>query len=231
MMATGARDLRITGLALAALALWEASGWDLVVARWFGNGAGFGWRDHWLTSGLLHQGGRGLAWLMLAGLLALTLKAWRRPAARHEHLRWTAATLAGLLLVPAIKRVSSTSCPWDLAEFGGLADYVPHWQLGLTDGGAGHCFPSGHAVAAFAFFSLYFLWRRSHPARARGALAAVLALGLLFGWAQLARGAHFPSHSLWSAWLCWALCVGADRARIALGWRGRRVVPAAPRLR
>jgi membrane-associated PAP2 superfamily phosphatase len=42
-------------------------------------------------------------------------------------------------------------------------------------------------------------------------LTAILVLGALFGWAQLARGAHFASHTLWSAWLCWI--VGAATAR------------------
>jgi membrane-associated PAP2 superfamily phosphatase len=42
-------------------------------------------------------------------------------------------------------------------------------------------------------------------------LAATLGFGLLFGWAQLVRGAHFPSHTMWSAWLCWT--IGAIAAR------------------
>jgi membrane-associated PAP2 superfamily phosphatase len=112
--------------------------------------------------------------------------------------------------VPALKRLSHTSCPWDLAVFGGSAPYVPHRTFALVDGGPGHCFPSGHAVAAFAFLPLYFQWRAHRPALARWILGSVLIAGALFGWAQLARGAHFPSHTLWSAWLCWVIgCVAA----------------------
>ena len=37
----------------------------------------------------------------------------------------------------------------------------------MADGGGGRCFPSGHAVAAFAFFGLFFFWRDFNPARAR----------------------------------------------------------------
>ena len=70
---------------------------------------------------------------------------------------------------------------------------------------------SGHAVAAFAFLSLHFRWRTSRPRAARLALLAVTVLGALFGWAQLARGAHFASHTLWSAWLCWVVCALAAR--------------------
>ena len=42
----------------------------------------------------------------------------------------------------------------ELAEFGGVAQHVSHWSLGVLDGGPGHCFPSGHASSAFAFFAL-----------------------------------------------------------------------------
>lgn len=40
---------------------------------------------------------------------------------------------------------------------------------------------------------------------ARAWLLAVVLAGLLFGGAQFLRGAHAPSHTLWTAWLCWAL--------------------------
>ena len=142
-----------------------------------------------------------------------------RGPSRSDRLRWLGACLACLLLVPLAKRFSRTSCPWDVAEFGGSASYVPHWLLGTLDGGPGHCFPSGHAVAAFAFFSGYFLRRDTRPRLARVWLAGVLLAGLAFGWAQLARGAHYPSHTLWSAWLCWAVCVAVDRIRPATAAR------------
>jgi membrane-associated PAP2 superfamily phosphatase len=90
---------------------------------------------------------------------------------------------------------------------------VPHWLPGVADGGPGHCFPSGHAVAAFAFFGLYFLWRPHRPRLAAATAAATLIIGLAFGWAQLARGAHYLSHTLWSAWLCWAVNYAAAAIR------------------
>ena len=36
-----------------------------------------------------------------------------------------------VLAVPALKQISTTSCPWDLAEFGGVARYASHWALGV----------------------------------------------------------------------------------------------------
>ena len=197
------RDLAWTLGTLVLLLAWEASGLDLASVRVWGDSQGFAWREAWLTRGLLHEGGRGLAWVVFGVMLLGLWRPWLKGPSRGERITAIVGTLTALLVVPGFKRLSHTSCPWDLSEFGGVAQYVPHWQLGLFDGGPGHCFPSGHAAAAFAFFSLYFLWRHHHPALARLMLVGVLALGALFAWAQLARGAHYPSHSLWSAWLCW----------------------------
>lgn len=210
------RDLLIALVTLGLLLAWEASGWDLDLARQFGSAAGFALRQTWWTLHVLHDGGR---WLGAAVLLLVVTDA-ARPLlpgpGRRERLFWLATIVAVALLVPALKRVSSTSCPWELAEFGGSVPYVPHWLLGLSDGGPGHCFPSGHAVTAFAFFGVYFLWRAHRPVLARRVLAGIGVAGLVFGLTQLARGAHFPSHTLWSAWLCWTLFVMAAAARQAL---------------
>ena len=91
----------------------------------------------------MHEGGRWLAW---AVLLLLVVGIWRPLPAfaglpQHQRIGWVLVTLAAVLLVPAIKRVSLTSCPWDLAEFGGMAQYVSHWRWGAGDGGPGRCFP------------------------------------------------------------------------------------------
>lgn len=204
------RDLAALGLGLALLLAWDASGLDLVVTRWFGTPQGFPWREHWWTRDVLHGGGRALGWVVLA---ALALNVWRPftpRVGRRERTAWLLVTLLCLLAVPALKRTTLSSCPWDLAEFGGIAQYVSHWRFGVADGGSGHCFPSGHATAAFAFVCGYFVLREPCPRAARAWLAGVLMVGLAFGWAQLARGAHYPSHTAWSAWLCWAIAVAAS---------------------
>lgn len=222
---TGDRDLRRTLLALMVLLAWEASGLDLLAAGLFGSPLGFAARDAWWSRHLLHDGGR---WLAGAALLVAVVQAWRGvsddPLPRRQRLTWLLAVACALVLVPALKQASASSCPWDLVAFGGSAPYVSHWARAI-DGGPGHCFPSGHAVAAFAFLPLYFQWRPHRPALARAILCMVWIAGALFGVAQLARGAHFPSHTLWSAWLCW--CVGVVAARL-IGMRARAVpAPAA----
>jgi membrane-associated PAP2 superfamily phosphatase len=212
-------DWIVAAIGLVLLLAWESSGLDLVLTRHYGSASGFAWRDAWLTRALLHDGGRAVAGVLIALLLADAWQPLLRGPSRSERFFWVSMTLLCLLLVPTLKRVADSSCPWDLAEFGGVAHYVPHWKLGERDGGPGHCFPSGHAVAAFALLAPAFAWRGHRPRLARGWLLAVCAAGLLFGWAQLARGAHFASHTLWSAWLCWVVCVSASH------WRARRLSP------
>ena len=215
-------DAWVTLLALALLLAWDATGLDLAAARLFGTAGGFAWRDSWVASTLLHDGGRIAAWLVLAALMASALRP--PPAGTPSRLmrwRWVGVMLLCVLLVPAIKRLSLSSCPWELAEFGGAARHLSHWRWGVTDGGPGHCFPSGHAVSAFAFFGLYFLWRGHDALRARCFLWAVLGVGLLFGSAQLVRGAHDPSHTLWTAWLCWTTCALADHGMARLPARSK----------
>jgi membrane-associated PAP2 superfamily phosphatase len=206
------RDLLVTLAFLALLLLWEAGGWDMALAQVYGDATGFALRDHWLFRRVLHDGGRWLSALALLGVAVWCAFGDAGVMARRQRWAWFAVVLLCLVTVPALKRLSSTSCPWDLDDFGGSATYVPHWMLTVTDGGPGHCFPSGHAVAAFAFLPLYFQWRLVQPRLALALLATTLVLGTLFGWAQLVRGAHFPSHTLWSAWWCWALSAAAARA-------------------
>ena len=205
---TAALDAMWLGGALLLLMAWEIGGLDLPLSRLYGNAQGFVWRDHWLTSGVLHSGAREFAW-GLFGVLMLGLR-WPLPflrcLSRRERIWWLATTLLCVALIPLLKRTSWTSCPWSLVEFGGdVARYVPHWVLERRDGGAGGCFPSGHASTAFGFLAGWFALRERAPRAARLWLCITLVTGLALGWVQMMRGAHYLSHSLWTAWICWAI--------------------------
>ena len=219
-------DWLISGALLAFLMMWDTSSLDVAAVRWFGGASGFPLRNHWLTSGLLHEGGRVLAWVTLA---SLAVNVWRPLASgptRAQRWQWLLVTLFCLVAVPALKRASSASCPWDLAEFGGTAIYLSHWQWGATDGGPGHCFPSGHAASAFGFLWGWFALRGPRPALARVWLAAVVVFGAVFGVAQLVRGAHYPSHTLWTAWFCWTICAALSTFQMRVA--ARQLAPTLP---
>ena len=129
---------------------------------------------------------------------------------------WLATTLACVVLVPLLKRASLTSCPWSLAEFGGVASHVSHWAWGVADGGEGRCFPAGHATAAFCFLPGYFALRGVARGAARTWLFVVLAAAAVLAGVQVMRGAHYVSHSLWTGWFCWAFTLASFHALRAL---------------
>ena len=126
---------------------------------------------------------------------------WYAPL--QKPLFWWALGLSSL------KHVSTTSCPWDWQAFGGLALPLSEWSWGVLDGGSRHCFPVCHASSALAFLSIVWvaLTADRHAAQrwGRPLLWVVLGLGALMGVVQTLRGAHPPSHTLWTAWIYAAL--------------------------
>lgn len=194
-------------LALAAIALWDLASLDLPMARWFGTPNGFPLRDHWWWSTVLHEGARRVAWALQ---FALLLSIWwplgaLRSLSRRQRATMFVAAMACLAVVSGLKTLNTTSCPWDLAEFGGSAVHVSHWHWGLSDGGSGRCFPAGHASAAFCFLPGYFWLRGQAPRTAGFWLAATVLAAFTIGLAQQVRGAHYFSHTLWTGWMCWVV--------------------------
>ncbi|MGQ3050509.1 MAG: phosphatase PAP2 family protein [Roseateles sp.] len=201
------QELRLLAMLLLAVLAWDLGGLDLAAAHRLGDVRGFAARDAFWAKTVMHDA---LRWLEGAAWMLLGADAMRRreaPWGPSRGLR-RRALLAGvltLLLVPALKTFSTTSCPWSLLPFGGTAPWVSHWHWLLSDGGPGRCFPSGHSAGVFAFSSWLWLWRpwrHGLGARWPAACVALLGIGLLASYAQWARGAHFVSHSLWAAWLC-----------------------------
>ena len=166
----------------------------------------------------------GLKYLSLAIWLTLFLL-WLLPArwAPNQHLRnaigftLLVAPLAALA-VSLLRSLSPHSCPWELAAYGGGADYFRFFDSLPANAGPGRCAPSGHASAGFVWIAGYIAARRTSPLAARVALALTLCLGVLTGLTQIVRGAHFVSHVLLTAWVWYAVAWASERGRHFL-WR------------
>lgn len=199
----------ITLSLLALVLMWDLSGWDMPLMQRLGSDQGFALKENWWLSNLLHTRAQQLSVLAYAFLLAMVFwpQGHFKSASRRERVASILAITAALLAVSLLKRISLTSCPWDLLMFGGQANYISHWRLGVADGGGGHCFPSGHASSALAFMAVSFpaLFSPDASRQRRGGtlLLLVILLGVVFGMTQTVRGAHYPSHTFWTAWICW----------------------------
>ena len=194
-----------TLLTFGLLVAWDSLPLDLVLARQVGTAAGFALRDDWWLNAVLHTAAKWFAWGLQGALLVAI---WRpmgplRRLSRPLRVQLAVSTLACLLVISGLKSFSLTSCPWELSDFGGAAHPVSHWLWGVRDGGHGRCFPAGHASTGFAFIGGFFVFRRQSPGMARAWLLGALAFGFTLGIGQQLRGAHFMSHTLWTAWLCW----------------------------
>ncbi len=201
-----------TTLTLLAL-LWDASGLDLTVSAWFGDVQGFAWREHAVWGRGMYQLQRVIGWAALAVLLALTLQPRGPWAMLSKRERWAMliTVLAVVSLIPVLKKMNTTSCPWDLAQFGGAAkaQWVSHWNWGVLDSGARRCFPAGHSSTALGFLAVpVFLLAVSKPWAMR-LMALIAAAGVWMGFTQVYRGAHYVSHSLWTAWISMSIACAA----------------------
>jgi membrane-associated PAP2 superfamily phosphatase len=131
-------------------------------------------------------------------------------------LHWTPARRLGLrvlgmsaisvpVVVSLLKRASSSHCPWDLERYGGQAPYIRLLELMPAGVDAGHCLPGGHASSALWLIALSAFWWPEQPRKALGVGALTMAFALGVGFVQQLRGAHFLTHTLWSAWIACAV--------------------------
>ncbi|MCB1773027.1 MAG: phosphatase PAP2 family protein [Gammaproteobacteria bacterium] len=167
---------------------------------------GFPLRHAFWTQSVLHDGARkvftgfavALAVVVLASWLPTQLREWRRLL-----VYLLVSIIVSIGAVNLGKRVTNVDCPWDLSIFGG--DRVEYGLLGDKPEMApvGHCYPGGHSSGGFSLFALYFVGLAVGMRRPRQMLLPPLLLGSILAIDQWMRGAHFPSHDLTTAYICW----------------------------
>ena len=167
-------------------------------------------RVEFLYGKVLHEGGK---WLIL-GLAAVAVLAffatfrvarlapWRR-AALYVALAIGLSTTVTALLKIATNRY----CPWDMTRYNGPVPYTKLFEGTPPPFDHGRGFPAAHTSSALSLFALYFVARDRGARRPWLWLLGVGALGALFAWTQWIRGAHFISHNVWSAGICWTIAL------------------------
>ncbi|GAA5783911.1 phosphatase PAP2 family protein [Chitiniphilus shinanonensis] len=159
----------------------------------------------------LHSGTKMLCILVGVVMLGLWLMSFVDTRLRG-HRRRAGWIFLGMLLsstaVSVLKAHSIHHCPWDVVDYGGYAPHLALFEVLPPGISPGRCFPAGHASGGFALMAFYFGLRDSSPRQARLALWLGLGVGWAMGWFQTMRGAHFPSHTLWAAWVVWLVLLG-----------------------
>lgn len=198
--------------AITLVLVFETTHLDMLLATpLFDPASGdFPLRRHWLLNAVMHDQVKLVATacaIVMLGVCALGMRGritWLPP-------RSACLAAIGMLLIPAatsaLKHLTNRHCPWDVIEFGGFAPYIGLLELPSATIARGTCFPAGHASVGF----LWLIWgaalRATNVRAARIAAALAAAFGLTLGVGQMLRGAHFLSHTLWSLWLAWAICI------------------------
>jgi membrane-associated PAP2 superfamily phosphatase len=162
---------------------------------------------------LFYTGPKVLIIVLAAGLMALALgpERWRArvssPALRRRDLWVVIATLAtGPALIATSKATTNVFCPREIRRYDGFAPYVrvlETYPEGDRPSRRGRGFPAGHASGGFALLSLAGL-ARSRRGRLIGASIGLVMGGAMGGY-QMLKGAHYLSHTVITALVCWLL--------------------------
>ncbi|MDW6005260.1 phosphatase PAP2 family protein [Vibrio mangrovi] len=126
----------------------------------------------------------------------------------QKKFHWIAIALimaSGPAIIGLLKSFSHHSCPWDLIRYGGSGHEYPLLGSIPEFPGDGRCFPGGHASGGFGLMAFYFLLYPISRRMATWAIIGALSLGMIMGYGQVMRGAHFFSHNLWTIWWVWSI--------------------------
>lgn len=187
---------------------FEYTGFDVWWVSHFYDEQSRSWpfRGHWLFDTVIHGWGRHFYMLAAALWLVVFFFTWRPgPFKKHKKIMLyvLAASATGPLMVGIGKQTTHIYTPWDLAMFSGTLPYIRLFDPVFHGLPIGKAFPAGHAAGGYSFFSLYFLLAHLRSPYKNHGFFLALGLGLLFGIGQQVRGAHFPSHDLFTLVICW----------------------------
>jgi membrane-associated PAP2 superfamily phosphatase len=192
----------------------EFTGLDLVVQDRFYNFTTGTWLINPLAPWPKAQFYTGPKYLLMLGGVALlaivvTPGAWRKTAPawmRDRRALLVCFFTLGLvpLAVGQIKQSTNVYCPAQIQRYGGAMPYVrvmESYPANFNPSRRGYCWPAGNASGGFALLAFAGLVRTR-----RGQVAAIvlsLGVGGIMGFYQMAKGAHYVSHTLITALLAW----------------------------
>lgn len=203
---------------LSTFLLLDLTGLDLWIAELWYQAEGNRWalKDNFWASTVLHNGARSVNQLLILCLLLwfigqkIKARWWATPdEASRFATRMLGLLLSSVLLsiavVSLLKRLVPMDCPWDLQLFGGVQPLISLWQHRPAEMPNTQCFPAGHASSGYAWLALYFYFLYTRPWLRKVGMAVGILAGITLGLVQQARGAHFFSHDIVTALICYVV--------------------------
>lgn len=219
------RNLCLTlALLVGVLVLFERTALDLVVQDWFFQGQPHQWMVNAKnsTGRVLFYTGPKVVLAVFGGILLLIWAGSFRINNLRQHRARALFLVLSLAVVPSVISVlkSTTNVYWpdQLERYGGDKPYVKVFESypeGYHQTKRGYGFPAGHASGGFALMALWFVFE-TRRGRFLG-LSTGLALGWIMGLYQMAKGAHFLSHTLVTMLGAWLMILALYR--IVYGWK------------
>ncbi len=192
-------DFVLPAICLLALAfLFHQTSLDeKLAAHFYSPAESWRYRNNFFLEKILHKGGVLFCIFLIACLFGRLLFIWKKVEKRKErdYLAFVlTATLLTIVTIDITKLFTTLPCPWSSAPFGGPGLSPPLWKMFSSSLPKWHCYPAGHASAGYAFLSMYFNYTLVYKKRNFYSLIPGMTLGLLFGFTQQMRGAHYISH-------------------------------------
>lgn len=162
-------------------------------------------KNNLFFSNVLHDWGRYLLVVLFCSILAYRVYLGRKPDFDQLKLGLSYMLFCwvfSVLTIVVLKTLTTLPCPWNVQQFGGDSVYLMLREVFSQNYPAGRCFPSAHASGAYGLMGLAY-FAAVHGKSFWAVALSILTLGALYGGVQVARGAHFISHDIFTLLLCW----------------------------
>lgn len=196
-------------LLMVAIAL-EALDLDFKVMEMLfdNNSQSFPLRHHWFTEGVIHTMGRQMIGAIGLGIVLTFIASFTLPSLKSDRREWSFVLISiviSTLSISTLKATTGMNCAYDLSLYGGSEPLNQLSNLWLGDG---QCWPGGHVSGPLSLIAVFFGFRTKQPYLAFTGLIFAVTMGIIFGLGQTLRGAHFPSHTIWTALIIWMINLG-----------------------
>lgn len=201
----GKLELSLIVLSILSLFLINEYDLDFTIADYIYQNTHWSYKYDFWTDGVMHRGARIAAILIYVFLLIKFFKYKLNQTDNDQsfHLKiLLVSVISSVFAVVILKHTFNADCPWDLLKYGGDRPFYPIMNYNNEVMDSKHCFPAAHASVGYSWVALYFYFKVTNNKFKYWALAAALMTGMVFGFVQQIRGAHFLSHDISSLLVC-----------------------------